>query len=199
MAPPAIRVYGLMQDLLTWLKETKDHPLISSSVFHYEFEFIHPFSDGNGRLGRLWQTLILSNWKSIFRYIPIETIIHDRQKAYYRYLAQSDRVGRSTAFVEFMLESINNAMGQALETEQVTEQVRSLVLCLKIASRSTRELMQALKLSHRPAFLYDYLRPALEQGFIEMTQPDSPKSPTQKYRLSEQGKMLLSRISIGTQ
>jgi DNA-binding PadR family transcriptional regulator len=97
-----------------------------------------------------------------------------------------------------MLESIKDAIDHVLETEQVTEQVaeqvKALILCLKKKELSTRELMQALELSHRPTFLYDYLKPALNEGYVEMTQPDSPKSPTQKYRLSQKGKMQLSLI-----
>ena len=86
MAPPANRVSILMNDLLNWLKKTNEHPLIMSSVFHYEFEFIHPFTDGNGRLGRLWQTLILSQWKSIFKYIPVESMVYAQKNKYYQAL-----------------------------------------------------------------------------------------------------------------
>jgi len=82
MAPPADRVPKLMADLLDWLKKTKEHPLVASCIFHYEFEFIHPFADGNGRMGRLWQTLILRNWKPLFAYLPVETVIRERQGAY---------------------------------------------------------------------------------------------------------------------
>ncbi len=110
IAPPAHRVAGLMADLVEWLKKSSDHPLITSSVFHYEFEFIHPFSDGNGRLGRLWQTLILSKWHRLFLVLPLESIIKDNQKKYYQALEKSDKNGNSTAFIEFMLLAISETL-----------------------------------------------------------------------------------------
>jgi Fic family protein len=89
MAPPANRVGQLMANLLDWLKNSDEHPLIRSCVFHYEFEFIHPFADGNGRMGRLWQTLILSQWKSIFSDFPVESLIYLHQNDYYLALQKS--------------------------------------------------------------------------------------------------------------
>lgn len=93
MAPPAMRVPSLIKDLLGWVKKTKVHPLISSCVFHYEFEFIHPFSDGNGRMGRMWQTLLLMQWKPIFAWLPVETIVKENQQKYYDAIALSDKQG----------------------------------------------------------------------------------------------------------
>jgi len=106
IAPLADRVPVLMAELFAWLRQTKEHPLISSSVFHYEFEFIHPFIDGNGRIGRLWQTLILSKWKPLFYMIPVESVIRDYQQDYYQALQQSGCEGESTIFVEYMLKVI---------------------------------------------------------------------------------------------
>ena len=106
IAPQSNRVAGLMGDLFSWLKDSDEHPLIKSSVFHYEFEFIHPFSDGNGRIGRLWQTVILYNWKKIFNVIPTESIVRDNQQKYYAALEQSGGLGESTPFIEFMLNVI---------------------------------------------------------------------------------------------
>jgi cell filamentation protein, protein adenylyltransferase len=106
VAPPAKRVPKLMADLLGWLKNTDEHPLIKSCVFHYEFEFIHPFADGNGRLGRLWQTLILTKWNSIFANIPVESMIYAYQSDYYDAIARSSKDGQSTVFIEFMLKMI---------------------------------------------------------------------------------------------
>ncbi len=110
MAPPPSQVPHLMGDLFHWVRTTKEHPLIHSCVFHYEFEFIHPFIDGNGRMGRYWQTILLSRWKGIFAWLPEESIVKAHQQDYYNVIAQCDTVGNSTAFVEFMLKCLLDAM-----------------------------------------------------------------------------------------
>ena len=110
IAPPASRVAALMTDLLAWLASAPVHPLIASCVFHYEFEFIHPFADGNGRMGRLWQTLILSQWQPLLAYLPVESVIRDRQTAYYQALVDADTLADSTPFIEFMLQALLDAM-----------------------------------------------------------------------------------------
>lgn len=124
LAPPADRVPELMFDLFKWLKESDVHPLIKSCVFHYEFEFIHPFQDGNGRMGRLWQTAILKEWKEIFAWLPVETLIKENQKEYYNVLGASDSDANSTKFIEFMLSLILNTIEEIIETEKrVTQKV----------------------------------------------------------------------------
>lgn len=117
MAPPASRLTPLMHDLLQWLAVSDWPPLITSCVFHYEFEFIHPFADGNGRMGRLWQTLILSQWRPVLAYLPVESVICARQEAYYAALAMADQAGEATPFVEFMLEALQQALREASESE----------------------------------------------------------------------------------
>lgn len=112
VALPAHQVSGLMAELTQWLTQSKDHPLITSSVFHYEFEFIHPFSDGNGRMGRLWQTLILSRWHPLFLSLPLESVIKDNQQQYYQALEQADQQANSTPFVHFMLSVIAETLAQ---------------------------------------------------------------------------------------
>ena len=112
VAPPAHQVSGLMADLAQWLKQAKDHPLITSSVFHYEFEFIHPFSDGNGRMGRLWQTLILSQWHPLFLSLPLESVIKEHQQQYYQALEDADQQAESTPFIHFMLSVIAQTLAQ---------------------------------------------------------------------------------------
>jgi Fic family protein len=109
IAPPSNKVPALMASLFKWLKNTDIHPLIKSSVFHYELEFIHPFIDGNGRIGRFWQTLILYKWKPVFGSIPVESLIKENQQEYYEALKISDSLGESTPFIEFMLKIIFDA------------------------------------------------------------------------------------------
>lgn len=192
MAPPASQIPRLMNDLLTWLRTTDEHPLVSSCVFHYEFEFIHPFADGNGRMGRLWQTLILRQWKSLLAYLPVETVIRERQTDYYHVLAEADRLADATHFIEFMLQALHDALHEAgttdQATDQVTDQVTALINALGQNELGSSELMQVLGLMHRPTFRSNYLNPGLEQGWIERTQPDAPRSPTQSYRLSARGR-----------
>ncbi|MBQ7192249.1 MAG: Fic family protein [Paludibacteraceae bacterium] len=116
VAPPADRVPSLMAELFEWMRNTDAHPLISSCVFHYEFEFIHPFLDGNGRMGRYWQTMILARWKSIFAWLPVETIVKQNQQEYYNAIAQSDAQGNSTVFIDFMLRCILQAIQEQQKT-----------------------------------------------------------------------------------
>lgn len=118
VAPPSGVVIELMQNLFEWLKNSDIHPLIKSSVFHYEFEFIHPFIDGNGRIGRLWQSLILYRWKPIFLSIPVESVVRDAQEEYYKALEVSGSLGESTPFIEFMLDAILLTCKQTLQESQ---------------------------------------------------------------------------------
>jgi len=114
---PARYVPELVSQLMTWLKESKYHPLVKSCIFHYEFEFIHPFADGNGRTGRLWQSLILRKWNELFAWLPVETLVHENQEEYYRVLQKADNAGDSTEFVEFMLGMIRNALKELRDNQ----------------------------------------------------------------------------------
>ncbi|MCF6290817.1 MAG: Fic family protein [Desulfobacterales bacterium] len=198
IAPPAERVPFLLDDLLEWLGKTEAHPLIAGSVFHYEFEFIHPFMDGNGRLGRLWQTLILGRWKPVFFMIPIESVIRDQQADYYEALCRGDEAGNSTPFIEFLLNAILAAC-QQLTGEvagEVTGEVKRLLKALTKPMNRT-ELQAQLKLRSQANFRERYLQPALAAGLIEMTIPDKPRSSKQKYRLTEKGREVLEILEKG--
>jgi Fic family protein len=120
MAPPAGRVPQLMTQLFGWLREAREHPLIASSVFHYEFEFIHPFSDGNGRMGRLWQTVLLSRWNPAFAWLPVESLVHQHQAGYYRALQDSTGAADCAPFVRFMLGCIHDAVVKSKTTGKAT-------------------------------------------------------------------------------
>lgn len=123
---PAKYVPDLMNQLFTWLKQSKYHLLVKSCVFHYEFEFIHPFADGNGRMGRLWQSLILQKWKEVFAWIPVETLVYENQNEYYKVLQRADNAGDSTEFVEFMLGMICNALKEISEAHSRTNVVTNV-------------------------------------------------------------------------
>lgn len=120
IAPPSEMLTPLMNDLFDYLKNDDDLVLIKSCVFHYEMEFIHPFIDGNGRMGRLWQTLILKDTYPVFEYLPIETLIKERQEQYYESLGKSDNTGESTVFIEFMLEIILESLVELLNIQNVS-------------------------------------------------------------------------------
>ena len=120
IAPPGNMVYPLMKDLFKYLKDGDDLLLLKSCVFHYEFEFIHPFIDGNGRMGRLWQTMILKEYSPVFEFLPIETLVKEQQQEYYKVLGKSDKQGNSTSFIEFMLQIIHSALENLLMIQNLT-------------------------------------------------------------------------------
>jgi Fic family protein len=130
----------------------------------------------------------LNRWNPLFAFLPVETVIHDRQAEYYRVLGACDKVGNSTAFIEFLLAALLTALREVSAadqvSDQVSDQVKSLLKLLKTKPLSAMECMTRLKLSHRPTFRANYLNPALHQGLIERTIPEKPNSRLQKYRLS---------------
>ena len=185
-APPVDMMQSLIKQLFGWVKNADVQMLIKSSVFHYEFEFIHPFRDGNGRLGRLWQTALLANWKPIFKYIPIESVIKDNQEKYYQVIAQSTNEGKSNAFILFMLDVINKAVKDILgDTREhynhLNLQINKLMQVMETYPQSAQMIMDKLGLKSRLGFHKNYLNPALEAGLIGMTIPDKPTSKNQMY------------------
>lgn len=192
MAPPADRVPILMRNLFDYLNNYDENILIKSCVFHYEFEFIHPFSDGNGRMGRLFQTCLLASKEKIFIHLPVESIIKERQQAYYKAIANSNQAGNSNMFIEFMLDSIFETLTRIvksaqLEINQMSSQVNKLLTIMSIdVPYSTIELMELLEMKSRAAFKKNYLDPSIESGLIKMTIPDTPNSRNQRYvKISE--------------
>ena len=189
MAPPARLVPQLMNDLFEWMEESQDsvHPLILSSVFHYEFVFIHPFSDGNGRMARLWHTAILSKWKPVFEYIPIESQIEKFQEEYYDAIAKCHIDGDSTNFIEFMLSQIDKILDDislqiSEDNEQLSEYIKRLLEIMEYDIPYTSNvLMDKLGLKSKEGFRRNYLRPAVDMNLIQMTIPDKPNSRNQIY------------------
>lgn len=188
LAPPAQFVPSQMQDLFDWYRTSEMHPLIRSAIFHYEFEFIHPFADGNGRMGRMWHSLLLGTWNELFFWLPIEELIRSRQQDYYHALARSDSEGDSHAFVEFLLQVIYDTLQELTvvgaapkETATISAPLKKLLDALGDDELSAAEIMERLGLSHKPSFRQHYLLPALEQNLIAMTRPDKPRSRNQKY------------------
>lgn len=197
MAPPADRVPHLMSDLFGLLAATDAHPLIASSVFHYEFEFIHPFADGNGRMGRLWQSLILARWNLLFTDIPVESLIFEHQAEYYQALQESIHQTDSALFIAFMLRMILDTVTSSTPevTQEATPEVRLLSV---LAGEMTRQqLKEALGLKDDEYFRKAYLLPALDAGLIEMTIPDKPRSSKQKYRLTDKGRQVIAQHGGG--
>jgi len=198
MAPPANRVPELMQDLFQWLASSDQHPLITSSVFHYEFEFIHPFADGNGRVGRLWQTLILTRWNPLFAYIPVESLIHEHREDYYQALQKSTEQTDCAPFIAFILRMIFSAVSYITPqvAPQVTPQVKRLLQTMQ-GEMTRAQLQNALGLRDRKSFHERYLKPALSEGLIEMTIPEKPNSRLQRYRLTEKARKWLRERENG--
>jgi Fic family protein len=187
MAPPTDRVPALMNDLYDYLNHYDENILIKSCVFHYEFEFIHPFSDGNGRMGRLFQTCLLASEEEFFYYLPVESIIKKKQLAYYDAISRSNQEGTSTIFIEFMLDAIIETMNDTLkqsniETGSLSIQAKKLLTVLEEGiPYTTIELMDRVGIKSRASFKKNYLDPLLQSGMIEMTIPKAPNSRNQRY------------------
>ena len=178
-----------MNKLFMWMRNAggEVHPLILSSVFHYEFVFIHPFSDGNGRMARLWQTVLLSEWNPIFQYLPIESRIHEYQSAYYDAISSCHSAGKSDGFIEFMLDKISETLAAVLTQASsanayLSEYVNRLlnVMDYEVPYTAT-QIMAALHLKSKETLRKHYINPALDMGLIVMGIPDKPTSRNQTY------------------
>lgn len=189
MAPPASLVPEQMQSLFDWMNKAKDtvHPLILAAVFHYEFVFIHPFSDGNGRMARLWHTAILTAWKPMFEFIPIESQIEKFQDGYYNAIAQCHIDGESTVFIKFILEQISAVLGEILNSakyssDNLSEYVKRLLTVMEYDTPYTATaILSLLNLKSKETLRKNYLNPAIENGLVKMTFPDKPNSRNQRY------------------
>ena len=194
----------MMEDLFSWLSTSTQHPLIKSAVFHYELKFIHPFVEGNSRIGCLWQTHMLKQWNPLFALFPVEDFIAATKEQYDSAINESTDTGDSSVFIEYILEntldvilSINNTLfsnreyvpaspqAQKNTAPQETQQVKALIDVLRQSENALnrKQLQAKLKLKDRKHFRERYLKPAMDAGLIEMTIPEKPNSKLQKYRL----------------
>lgn len=182
-------VNDLMKKLLSWVKKSEGnvHPLILAAVFHYEFVFIHPFSDGNGRMARLWHTVILYRWRNVFAYIPLESQIERFQDDYYDAIAKCHVNGNSDLFIEFMLKMINQILDEVMIqvntfNAETSEYVKRLLACMEYdVPYTSNAIMEHLGLKSKETLRKNYLNPAMELGLVRMTLPDKPNSKNQRY------------------
>ena len=188
VAPSEKMVPQLMGDLFNWIKNDKETPLlIKSCIFHYEFVFIHPFGDGNGRTARLWQNVLLMKWNNLFEYIPIESYIYKYQKEYYDAIDSSNKKGDSNDFIEFMLKMIDETVDDVLnsfnqESKNISDQLNRLLEIMELdIPLSANEIMNRLGVKSKETLRNSYLNPAIENGLVKMTIPDKPNSKNQKY------------------
>ena len=189
VCPPPEQIDRLMNQLFDWMESKKDeiHPLILSSVFHYEFVFIHPFSDGNGRTARLWHNVILSNWEPLFEYVPIESEIKKYQEKYYNAIQNCNNVGESTEFIEFMLHMIDCVLDELLDgvniqIKHISTYVKKLLDVMESGVMyTTTDLMELLGMKSRISFRENYLIPAIDIGVVKMSFPNAPTSKNQTY------------------
>jgi Fic family protein len=149
LAPPGALVQGLIKDLFAWIKKDNHPLLIRSCVFHYELEFIHPFQDGNGRMGRLWQTVLLMHFHPVFEFLPVESVVKTRQKEYYKALSLSDKAGNSNIFIEFMLgaiaQSLDEMLAQSRKRPNASERMEIFKQSIQKKSFSRKDYMAQFK------------------------------------------------------
>lgn len=186
----------LMEDLFGWARESELHPVLKSAILHYEIETIHPFADGNGRMGRLWQTLMLARWNAIFAWIPMESVLYRNRPQYYQAIENARKVDDSGVFIEFTLSALLDVIALQLkhrDEHQDKHQVElssvaaAVLKALGGKSLSRREIFAAIGMSGDSRSFKRHIEPLIAGGFIEMTVPDRPNSKLQRYRLTDKG------------
>jgi Fic family protein len=185
----------LMTYLFNWAKDSELHPVLKSAILHYEIETIHPFADGNGRMGRLWQTLLLAKWNAIFAWIPMESVLYQNRPQYYQTIEDAREANDSGIFIEFTLSAIYDII--ALQTKhqdkhQDKHQVElsgtqlAVLKALRKKPLSRKEIFVAIEMNGDSRSFKRHIDPLLVAGLIEMTVPDKPNSRLQKYRLTDE-------------
>ena len=193
MAPPHKMVPTLMDNLFNWMNAVKNtiNPLILSSIFHYEFVFIHPFHDGNGRTARIWQTAILSHWEKAFTYLPIESMIRKNQEEYYKAIQNCNNAGESTEFIEFMLKIIDDTIDELMNSKEMKDKAQLLlsdnemkiIECIKRnVLIGAKEIIEETNIADRTT--RRILKKLLDNNTLE-TVGSNEKSPNKKFKLKE--------------
>lgn len=199
-------VPDLIKDLFDWAKESELHPVLKSAIMHYEIEIIHPFADGNGRMGRLWQTLLLAKWNEVFAWIPMELILYQNRPKYYRAFEDARSVNDSGAFIEFTLSAVLNSIIDQ-EQHQVEHQdrheekrqveltvtQRNVLNALEDGTLSRKEIFEKIGISGDARAFKRHIGPLMSRGFIKMTVPDKPNSKMQRYRLTDSGRAAIQQ------
>jgi len=190
-------VPDLVDDLFDWAKESELHPVLKSAIMHYEIEIIHPFADGNGRMGRLWQTLLLAKWNEVFAWIPMELILYRNRPEYYRAIEDARSANDSGGFIECTLSTVlNSIIDQAQHQErheekhqvELTVTQRNILNALEEGTLSRKDIFAKIGISGDTRAFKRHIGPLLSRGLIKMTVPDKPNSKLQKYRLTDSGR-----------
>ncbi len=195
----------LMEDLFGWARESELHPVLKSAILHYEIETIHPFSDGNGRMGRLWQTLLLAKWNAIFAWIPMESVLYQNRPQYYQAIEDARKANDSGMFIEFTLSTILDIIATQEKHQVKHEDKRQVNLSraqlaalkvLETKNLSRKEVFSAIGINGDSRSFKRNIGPLLTEGLIEMTVPDKPNSRLQKYRLTPKGKAVIGSDAV---
>ncbi|MDR1728164.1 MAG: Fic family protein [Acidobacteriota bacterium] len=193
-------VPGLIRDLFDWAKESELHPCLKSAILHYEIETIHPFADGNGRMGRLWQTLLLAKWNSIFAWIPMESVMYEKRPQYYQAIEAARNANDSGVFIEFtfsaVLDTITDQEKHQVEHEdkhqvELSDTQIDVLKSLEGKTLSRKEVFSTIGLNGDSRAFKRHIEPLIEAELVEMTVPDKPNSRLQRYRLTESCKAAL--------
>jgi Fic family protein len=194
----------LMEDLFAWAKASDAHPVLKSAIMHYEIETIHPFADGNGRMGRLWQTLLLAQWNAIFAWIPMESVLYQNRPQYYKAIEDARKVNDSGAFIEFTLSALYEIIEEQAKRQvkhkdkhqvELTEAQSAVLKSLGNGPLSRKDIFAAISMSGDSRAFKRHIEPLLQRSLIEMTVPDRPNSRLQKYSLTADGTAVIAEHS----
>ena len=191
----------LMEELFGWAKESELHPVLKSAIMHYEIETIHPFADGNGRMGRLWQTLLLAKWNEIFTWIPMESVLYQNRPDYYQSIETAHHANDSGVFIEFTLSALYDIISSQEKHQvrhkdkhqvQLSDTQIEVLKALVNITLSRKDIFATIGMNGDSRSFKRHIEPLLADGFIEMTVPDKPNSRLQKYRLTDNGKKFIN-------